>query len=262
MTSTPTDNGNPKVKIIIIDDDPASVEVLAKGLKAYKWAQLTATAPTVEEGRALIDELRPDIVFLDIEFNGETGLDLAATLKGRMEKGIKVVFYTSYRKYLIQALRLEAFDFLLKPFDSHDLALIMNRWMIERERDARHPETTDTLPPLPGKTPLAITTITNDRLILAPARIVYFKFDSERKIWEVVLDNLKRVILKKQTTSDTILSYGSDFVRTHKAYIINVRYIAMLSGNSVVLVPPYDKLDEIKISKTFRHELLERFYDL
>lgn len=263
MISTSTDTSPQKVKVIIIDDDPASVEVLAMRLKDYEWATVVGTAPTVEEGKVLIDKLLPDIIFLDIEFNGESGLEIAEMLRTRMQSGMKTVFYTSYRKYLIQALRLEAFDFLLKPFDSRELSVIMNRYLIDKERDDKCIEAAQAIPAYSQtSTPLSITTITNDRLILPPSRIVFFKYDSERKIWEVVLDNLKRVILKKQTTSDTIISYGSDFVRTHKAYIVNVRYISMLSGPNCILIPPYDRLEEIKISKTYRHELLARFYDL
>jgi len=263
MTSTSTNTLPDKVKIIIIDDDPASVEVLANGLQTYKWAKLCGTATTVEEGKEMINTVHPDIIFLDIEFKDESGIDIADMLKGRMEKSMKIVFYTSYRKYLIQALRLDAFDFLLKPFDSNELSVIMNRWLIEqgsqesdRRTDVRYALSSRQAPPL------SITTVTNDRLILPASRIVFFKYDSERKIWEVLLDNLKRVILKKQTTSDTIVNYGTDFVRTHKAYIVNIRYISMLSGSNCILIPPYDRLGNIRISKTYRHELLEHFYDL
>ena len=99
-------------------------------------------------------------------------------------------------------------------------------------------------------------------MILFPKDIVFFRYDTDRKLWEVVLNTLQHIILKRNTTADTILKYGPQFVRTHKSYIVNEAYISMISGNECRLVPPYHDLSPIKISKVYRAQLLDLFYDL
>ena len=115
---------------------------------------------------------------------------------------------------------------------------------------------------LKGSRLLSITSVTNSKVIVNPSDIVYFRYLAERKIWECVFYSLKRIILKRQTTAETILGFGPDFVRTHKHFIVNVRYIGIINGNDCILLPPLDNITEIKISKTYRRELMDRFYDI
>lgn len=253
-----------KIRIIISDDDPAAVELLHKGLKAYPWAEVVATTSEGAEATVnLIESCNPDLIFLDIELGPEvSGLDVIRGMGDSERSNIKIVFYSSYRKYLLQAIRLDAFDFLLKPFDPEELAIIMNRYRHDGMRSpGMLPELQRALKSSSDVRALSITTITNDKLILAPHKIVFFKYDSERKLWEVVLDDFKRIILKRHTKAETILNFGPDFIRTHKTYIINIMYLGMISNAECTLVPPYDTM-EIRISKAYKRQLLDRFYDL
>lgn len=267
-TSTSPKNDSDVIRVLIVDDHIPSVDVLVRALRPYApRVEVCGTATDLSQARRMIAELSPDLVFLDIEFpdEDESGLDLleAPDLLGA---DIDVVFYTSYRKYLIQALRMAAFDFLLKPFDAEELGIIMQRYLMGRDRTLRRRET------LPlrinseatrrDSRALSITTVTNDRVIVSPDQIIFFKYDSERKLWEVVLSTLQRLILKRHTTAETILNYGEDFIRTHKAYIVNIAYLGMITATGCTLLPPYDEITEIKISKSYRRQLLDRFYDL
>ncbi len=255
------------IRVAIIDDDIAAVKVLENALKIFgRRIEICGTALTLADGRALITEEMPDITFLDIEFPGETesGLDLIG-LDKKYGGSMEVVFYTSYNKYLINALRMQAFDFLLKPVDLEELRIIMRRYVMERGREASAPIYAPGLIGTRERTDsraLAITTVTNDRIIVSPSSIVFFKYDSGRKVWEVVMSNLQRHILKRHTTADVILNYGPDFIRTHQTYIVNVSYLGMITNNTCTLLPPFNDITEIKISKSFRRQLLDRFYDL
>lgn len=109
---------------------------------------------------------------------------------------------------------------------------------------------------------ISVTSVTNDRIILFPKDIVFFRYDAGRKLWTAVLATMKHIVLKKNTKAETILNYGRQFVRTHKGYIVNIGYVAMISNNTCHLLPPYDKITDIKISKSFRTQLFNSFYDL
>lgn len=254
-----------KIKALIIDDDLPSIQLLAEELSKRGDIVLCGTAESLHEGEKLIGIHQPDLIFLDMKFPEGNGL--AWYEETTLPENTKVVFHTCYQRYIHDALSLRVFDFLLKPFDTNELDVIIRRY---RSLENTPPKSTQAVPAAPsftrshtgGRQLLSITSVTNSKLIVNPADIVYFRYMSERKIWECVFYNLKRIILKRQTTAETILGYGPDFVRTHKQYIVNVRYVGIINGNDCILLPPLDNITEIKISKTYRRELMDRFYDI
>ena len=258
----PQPTGQKSVSVIIIDDDLPSVEVLCDALATYPEVKILAKCPDLEAGRKEIERHTPDLVFLDIEFpGGVSGLDLFED--GMTYPGVRFVFYTVYSKYIHEALKLRTFDYLLKPFDPEEIGLILERFRIEdRLPGITASEVSRSFPLRSTSKQIAITTLTNDRVIVSPGSILFFKYDSGRKIWEVILTSLQRYMLKRHTTAELILSYGSDFVRTHKSYIVNIAYVGLITGNECRLLPPFNDITEIKISKNFKRPLLDRFYDI
>ena len=254
-----------KIKAVIIDDDLPSVRLLEEELSRRDDIELCATAESLHDGELLIARHRPDLIFLDMKFPEGNGLDWYEQTE--LPAHSKVVFHTSYQRYIHDALSLRVFDFLLKPFDPSELNVVINRL---RNLGLQSTQAAPSTPgitsyshmPAGGQRLLSITSVTNSKLIVNPADIVYFRYISERKIWECVFYNLKRIILKRQTTAETILGYGPDFVRTHKQFIVNVRYVGIINGNDCILLPPLDNINEIKISKTYRRDLMDRFYDI
>lgn len=260
-------NNEHPVNVVIVDDDTLSAEVLARGLEDYPWVSVAATASSCSEARQAVDETDPELLFLDIELNDESAIDIIRELQEMSGGKMKIVFYTSFKKYLMQALRLDAFDFLLKPFDKEELGIIMNRFRLAKSGECAStptPSVAISANALSKELPvaLAVTNITNDRVIISADNVVFFKYDTERKIWEVVLTSMQRFILRRNTTAETILKYSNLFARTHKSYIVNISFVGMISGNECRLVPPFDKIDGIKISKIYRRGLLDRFYDI
>ena len=254
-----------KIKTVIIDDDLPSIKLLTEALLKRDDIQLCGTAESLKEGENIIAKYQPDLVFLDMKFPEGNGLTWYEETS--LPEHTRVVFHTCYQRYIHDALSLHVFDFLLKPFDPSELDVIIRRYL---EADMPQQRSNN----LTGSTPLfstsqrdssrliSITSVTNSKIIVNPADIVYFRYMSERKIWECLFYNLKRIILKRQTTAEVILGYGSDFVRTHKQFIVNVRYVGIINGNDCMLLPPLDNITEIKISKTYRRELMDRFYDI
>lgn len=258
-----------KTRVVIIDDDLPSAQLLVKALSERDDIMLCGVAENLEKGEELVKLHAPDLLFLDMEFPDSNGLDWYE--KADIPANTRVVFHTCYTRYIHDALSLRVFDFLLKPFDPAELDVILRRFK-SIPSDTGNREAAFELASRPvervaagsvssGK-PLAITSVINSKIIVNPADIVYFRYISDRKIWECVFSNLKRIILKRQTTAETILGYGSDFVRTHKHFIVNMRYVGIISGNDCILLPPLDSITEIKISKSYRRDLMDRFYDI
>ncbi|MFR8836433.1 LytR/AlgR family response regulator transcription factor [Bacteroides nordii] len=250
--STPT-------KVIIIDDDKPSVTVLANELKVYQDVVVVATAFNSHDGEQAILKHKPQLIFLDIELPSINGLEFLATLRSQIDWEMNIIFYTSYEKYMLQALRMQAFDFLLKPVNPNDLLLAMNRYYVNRKN--AQPSSIPSIH-YPTDKPLLITTITNDKIILRPQNIGYFRYNSERKLWEIVLDDFRHVILKHNTTADVILNYGTEFIQIHKTYIININYLSMIQENACIMLYPFNTVTELKVSKMYRKKLFEKFYNL
>lgn len=249
------------IKAIIIDDDLPSTTLLSKELIKREGVELCGTAESLREGEKLISKYNPDVIFLDMKFPEGNGL--AWYEEADLPESTRVVFHTCYQRYIHDALSLRVFDFLLKPFDAGELDVIIKRLRSLPKENGPSKTPAISVPTSPlGTRLLSITSVTNSKVIVNPSEIVYFRYLSERKIWECVFYSLKRIILKRQTTAEIILGYGKDFVRTHKHFIVNVRYIGIINGNDCILLPPLDHIEEIKISKTYRRELMDRFYDI
>lgn len=259
------DNNLPKIKVAIIDDDLPSAQLLSEALSRRNDVVVCGTADNLAEGRKLVAHHKPDLLFLDMEFPEGNGL--AWFEETDLPANTKVVFHTCYQRYIHDALSLRVFDFLLKPFDPTELDVILRRYKnlpneASGSNGAYNNIVAQSSASRPGTRLLSITSVINAKVIVNPADIVYFRYISERKIWECVFSNLKRIILKRQTTAEIILGYGPDFVRTHKQFIVNVRYVGIINGNDCILLPPLDNITEIKISKSYRRELMDRFYDI
>ena len=130
-------NAEDKYKVVIVDDERTAIDALRRELGAYQELEIKGTANNGAKGKKMIMELRPDLLFLDVELPDVLGLNLLSEMRDEVLWDMKVVFYTSYDKYLLQALRESAFDFLLKPFETGDLRVVIERYRI-RSGKCRH----------------------------------------------------------------------------------------------------------------------------
>lgn len=99
------------IKCVAIDDEPLALEVIAKFCVRHGGIDLK-TFSDPSEGMSAIESLRPDIVFLDIEMENISGLDIAS----RLPSGVCVIFTTAYLQYAVEGFNLDAVDYLHKPF--------------------------------------------------------------------------------------------------------------------------------------------------
>ena len=110
-----------KYKVVIVDDDDVALENLSFELWKDARFSLEGTARNGRKGKKLIMKVQPDLLFLDVEMPDMTGLELLQEIRDYVSWNMRVVFYTAYDKYMIQAIREAAFDYLLKPFRFEDL---------------------------------------------------------------------------------------------------------------------------------------------
>ena len=116
-----------KIKVVIVDDEPQSILRLENDLAALDDFEVIATSSSAMSAKTLVMSMQPDVLFIDVEMPGQTGFEVLQSLRDEMPMDLIVVFYSAFNKYMIDALRASAFDFLLKPYQQEELELVVGR---------------------------------------------------------------------------------------------------------------------------------------
>jgi two-component system, LytTR family, response regulator len=225
-------------KAIIIDDEEYCVEVLEELLHAHTDnIKVIATSSSSKEGYQKIMDLKPDLVFLDIQMPEMNGFEL---LEKCMPLQFAVIFTTAYDSHAIKAIRYSALDYLLKPIGSEDLEKALQRFLaIKTESNYSEQynllrESIRQMVPhhqqrLAIPTAAALEMIPIAELILCEASGSYTIIHTQ--------NNGKITSARYLKEYEDILEQHS-FMRIHHSYLVNVGYIRKYikgDGGSVVL---------------------------
>jgi len=111
------------MRVIIVDDEPPARREMRRLLVEFPWIEVVGEAASAAEAETLIEESRPELMFLDIQMPGASGFDLLS----RLEHVPQVVFTTAHDEHAVQAFEVNALDYLLKPIDPRRLAATLDR---------------------------------------------------------------------------------------------------------------------------------------
>jgi two-component system LytT family response regulator len=248
---------NQLVKAFIVDDSAEAIEVLWRMLESHYSVKVVGTAGSAEAAADAIVKSEPDLLFLDVELPTMSGLEFCSLIRSEIKPETKVVFYTGYDKYMLDAIRKQAFDYLLKPPTEQDLGQIMARYYENKLAGIpRMPLSEKSLPII------LVVNALNEHVTLRLSDIAFFRYNQERKLWEVICSNRSVFLLRHRTTADVILNYTADFVQIHKRYIINVNQVKMIQESVCILNEPMDDIRELKVSKNYRSRLMATFYTM
>jgi two-component system LytT family response regulator len=114
---------NRKTTCLIIDDEKLARELLTEFLETFPEIELAGDASNGTEGVALIDKVKPDLIFLDVQMPGMTGFEVL----DEIDHEPYVIFTTAYDQYAIQAFEKNAVDYLLKPLDAERFKVAVER---------------------------------------------------------------------------------------------------------------------------------------
>ena len=245
------------VKVFIVDDNTNAVKVLKLMLENNFSVTVVGTAGDAETAANSIIKTEPDIIFLDIELPTMSGLEFCTLIRNDIKPETKIVFYTGHDKYMLEAIRRQAFDYLLKPPTEQDLSLLMARYYENKLAAIPHiPKTEKRLPII------LVVNAMNEHITLNLMDIAFFRFNQERKIWEIVCTDNTVYTLRHRTTTNVILNYSSEFVQIHKRYIVNINKVKMIQESICILEEPLEAVKELKISKNYRQSFMAAFYSM
>ena len=214
------------ISTVIVDDEQLALDELAYLLKEFPEIELTATARNGLEAVKLIEELEPDLVFLDVQMPGLDGMSVIQKLRTRDIPLPHFVLATAYDQYALEAFRLEALDYILKPIEKDRLLVTVERARRLIQEKQGKAATAEAMPGQPRlqlqRTKLLVKS--NSRNFIVDAHdVVYATIDDG--LITVVATNVEgesnyRTIEELQSNLDPEM-----FWRVHRSFLVNINRI-------------------------------------
>lgn len=216
------------IRAVIIDDIPEAIKVLKADLENYCVnIDVVGSAEGVVTGAKLIKEIKPDLVFLDIQMKDGSGFDLLEILG---DVNFKLIFTTASDEYAVKAFKFAAVDYLLKPIDPDELMDAVSRV----EGQDKPAQRIDLLKENFVKTKrIALNTLQKihivnvEEILRCESNINYTMF--------YFTDGTKLLVTKTLKEFDHLLS-GHNFIRVHQSHLINTAFIKEFLKSEGVLV--------------------------
>jgi len=255
------DRATATLTTIVVDDEQLACDEISYLLKDFPEVEVVATGSNGLEAIDLIQKLEPDLAFLDVHMPGLDGMGVVRRLR---EKGIDppgFIFVTAYDQYAVEAFRIEALDYLLKPVEKARLAET-----IERARrliyDRKAPETPASSLAKPASTPRSklLVRASNRNFIVDANEVIYATIDNG--LITLVTTNLEgqsnyRTIEDLQGSLDREM-----FWRVHRSFLVNINRIKEVVPwfkSSYQLRMDDKKHTEIPVSRVQTRRLRELF---
>jgi len=213
------------IKAILIDDEQLSRNTLKKMLALYcPMVEIIGEFENAITATAGLQTIQPDLVFLDVAMPGKSGIDFLRSLK---QINFEVIFVTAHDKYILQAIRFAAVDYLQKPVEKDQLvAAIQNvekrisqkllsqqlqTFLLNLQPKGNQQEMQMCIPSLKGFQVVQVTDI--------------IFCEAENTYTSIYLANNKKILASRQLLDYESMLQDLQFFRIHKSYLINMRHI-------------------------------------
>lgn len=211
------------IRSIIVDDEVKSRESLHILLRDFvSNVEVVALCSSVTEGLDAIRKYKPDLVFLDIQMQRETGFDLLARIN---PIEFDVVFTTAHSEYAIKAFRFSAIDYLLKPIDIEELKRAVEK--VEKKLNGnistRIEQLVQNLKAGPSQR-FKLALPTSDGLVFVKVEEIIYCEASSNYTTLFMNDGRKFVVSRTLREYEDML-HEQDFYRIHNSYLINLNAI-------------------------------------
>jgi two-component system LytT family response regulator len=243
------------MRAILVDDEPDGIRTLQKMLEIHcPHVTIEATCPNATMAKQQIRDIQPDVVFLDIQMPGQSGLELLTELS---TKNFEVIFVTAHNEYMLQALQYSAADYLLKPVDEDRLIEAVQRVEKRLEAGKKEERTEALLHNLsktgsPSEMRLCLPTL-KGFIISKLENIIYC--EAERSYTVFHLEGNKTVTVSKPLLDYDNLLQDTSFFRVHKSFLINLLHVKEYQRGEGGLVIMSDNA-EIEVSRRKKDQFL------
>jgi two-component system LytT family response regulator len=249
-----TNMSDKTIRALLIDDETAALENLQAKLNEFcVGVEIVGMATSALDGIKKVNELKPELIFLDVEMPHGNGFDVLQAIN---TEEVQVIFVTAFDHYAIKAIRFSAVDYLLKPINIDELidavdrakgdstgAQPQNKYEVLLENFKKTAPTKLVLPHVEGYS------------YVDTEEMLYIKANGSYS--EIYLKTGKRHIVSKLIKEYEELLSGHGFLRVHNSYLINLRLVKEYSKKQGHLVVMSNDA-EVPISKARKELFLSR----
>lgn len=223
------------IKAIIIDDEKRARLNLRLLIESFcPNVTVTAECENIPESVKAIVKHQPDLVLLDIEMPGHSGLELLDFFEDN-DINFKIIFTTAYQEYAIQAFKFSAVDYLLKPINPKELSEAIERIIKEKQKINNYAILKENIQQDTLKK-IAVPS-GNSLVFIETENIIYIK--GEGAYSEIVCtDNEKHFVSRNLKNFEDILCTNPNFIRIQKSYIANIHFMKVFNksdGGNIIL---------------------------
>lgn len=246
------------MRAIIIDDQEKARQLLTGLLSQFiEEVEPVGDAGTIREAVSLIKNLNPDLVFLDVELEGEMGFELFDQIA---EVDFEVIFTTAHSKYAIQAIQFSAIDYLLKPIGINQLQSAVERVKEKKEKEKVPIQVLlDNLKGGDRKPQRLVLPGTDSFTVVQVEEII--RCDAENNYCRFFLTDGSQILVSKPLKEYDQLLSGSGFMRIHQSHLINLRHVRKFARGKARFVIMTDQ-QKVEISRSNQEEFLRRFAEI
>ena len=211
-------------KTIIIEDEKRAQILLQNILENhFPTIEIMAVADDLPSGVKAIRKHKPDFVFLDIEMPNFSGLEILDFFDEN-QVDFSIIFTTAYNHYAIEALKISAVDYLLKPLNKEDIKEAILRF--ERKNNTQNQDSFSSLKSIIQDKKINKIAVPegNQLHFIKPETIIYIKADNSYS--EIYLEDGKKMTVSRSIKNfEDGLKQNNSFCRIHKSYLINTSYV-------------------------------------
>lgn len=223
---------------VIIEDTLGALKNLQTSLKSYENFKEIGLANNPSQGIAMVQSLRPHLVFLDVELGEANGFDVLREIRLFSTELPFFIMTTDYVKYAKEAVNADALYFLDKPIDPDELELALLKFQKKFAEIQSH---------------LTLKT-SEGHFFIQFQDIVYLEADNNA--CKIIRKNAKNSMFASKTLKEMENTLPPSFIRVHKSFIVNQQYIQMLNTTKKILqLNCNDELIEIPIGTSHLEKL-------
>lgn len=200
---------------LIVEDNPGCVKNLQTALKSHKDFSAVGAAPTLSKGIAMALSTKPHLIFLDVELGDENGFDLIKEVRQHTSDFPFIIMMTDYERYAKKAVNTDVLYFLDKPIDPDELAIGLRKFEKQFSELQDH-----------------ITIKTSDGHFFIPVDSIQY-LQSDSNYCKIHRDIESMIVTKTLKNMERVLP--NNFIRIHKSYIVNTKYVQMLNTTKKII---------------------------
>jgi DNA-binding LytR/AlgR family response regulator len=232
------------LRALLVDDEAPARGELRYLLASHPEVEIVGEAATATEALALAASIRYDVVFLDVELSGMTGLEAARLVLDRRERPA-VVFVTAHERYAADAFAVEAFDYLVKPVEPERLARVVERLARARRREA------------PSVEKIAVVSAGGAKTLLDYDAIHWVEADGDY----TRVHTYDRSYLSTSSLRELSELLPAQFARIHRSHLVNLAKVAAVrraGGDRIRLALDDEPRTELDVARRQGRVIRER----